>query len=111
MKLIQAFYIVLICVITLFGIAFLRMSYGENIETMQAVYQHRTAPSEATRQKLSEVNAANNRAMILPGSVLAVFFVGSIFAVVRTTRGFEHARSNQTMQPTATRRAITFPND
>ena len=86
MKPIQTFYIFLVCIITLIGIAVLWTSYGENVETIRAVYQHHTAPSEATRQRLAEVNAANNRAMIQPGSILFVFFVGSIFIVIRTTR-------------------------
>jgi hypothetical protein len=85
MRAIQAFYILLICIVTLIGVAFLRMSYGDNLETGRAVYQHHIAPSEATRQKLAEVHAANNRALILPGCILGVFFVGSIFIVVRTT--------------------------
>ena len=86
MRAIQAFYILLICTVTLVGVAFLRMSYGDNVETGRAVYQHHIAPNEATRQKLADVRAANNRALMLPSCILGVFFVGSIFVVVRTTR-------------------------
>jgi hypothetical protein len=62
------------------------MSHGENVETARAIYQDYVAPSEATRQRLAEVRTANNRALILPSCILGLFFVGSIFVVVRTTR-------------------------
>ena len=87
MKWLQAFYIVLVCLLTLIGVAFLVTSYGENVETARAVHQHHIAPSAATRQKLAEVNAANERAMIIPGCILAVFFIGSVFVILRSTRG------------------------
>ncbi len=86
MKGIQAFYVALIGIIHLLGLGLLRMSSGENLETTRATYQHHIAPNEATRRRLAEVKAANDHALILPGSILGVSFVGSIYVLLRTTR-------------------------